>query len=625
MSDYYPLLKRQISKLLSNVDMQAEPWPVFLNAVNHTYQKFDFDQRTLENSLTLSSEELVQANDEMRAVFQAIPDQLFHFDHDGRIISYKSGTSSQHYLIQDRLINKTVDEVFNREIIQRFRSAISEVVNNVSTLVFDFAVVFEHRVYYYETRVMRVRGQQVVALVRDITERKQADEQIAFLAYHDNLTGLPNNRLFKDRLQQSISHAQRNDSMLAVLFLDLDRFKLINDSMGHDVGDKLLQVIADRLIEGTRRQDSIGVNMTFDANSVARLGGDEFTILLEKVSSQASITTVAKRLIDISALPIYIDNHEIFTSTSIGIALYPNDGKEADTLLKNADTAMYHAKKQGRNNFQFFDPSMNEASVEQLAIETSLRKAIDNNELVLYYQPQVSIIGGQIVGMEALLRWKHPLKGFISPTSFIPVAEETGMIIKIGEWVIHEACKQGADWAKRGFKPILISVNLSAKQLREDRLNEIIAQILVETGMNPKYLGLELTESAIILDPERALERLKNIKSMGIKMSMDDFGTGYSSLSYLKKFPLDTLKIDQSFIHDIMLNQEDASLVKAIISMAHSLGMDVVAEGVEQQEQLEFLAKHGCDTIQGYLFSRALPAEKVEELLPRIIGEEASD
>ena len=625
MSDYYPLLKRQISKLLSNVDMQAEPWPVFLNAVNHTYQKFDFDQRTLENSLTLSSEELVQANDEMRAVFQAIPDQLFHFDHDGRIISYKSGTSSQHYLIQDRLINKTVDEVFNREITQRFRSAISEVVNTVSTLVFDFAVVFEHRVYYYETRVMRVRGQQVVALVRDITERKQADEQISFLAYHDNLTGLPNNRLFKDRLQQSIAHAQRNDSMLAVLFLDLDRFKLINDSMGHDVGDKLLQVIADRLIEGTRRQDSIGINITFDTNSVARLGGDEFTILLEKVSGQASITTVAKRLIDLSALPIHIDNHEIFTSASIGIALYPNDGKEADTLLKNADTAMYHAKKQGRNNFQFFDPSMNEASVEQLAIETSLRKAIDNNELVLYYQPQVSIMSGQIVGMEALLRWKHPLKGFISPTAFIPVAEETGMIIKIGEWVIHEACKQGADWAKRGFKPILISVNLSAKQLREDRLSEIIAQILVETGMNPKYLGLELTESAIILDPERALERLKNIKSMGIKMSMDDFGTGYSSLSYLKKFPLDTLKIDQSFIHDIMLNHEDASLVKAIISMAHSLGMDVVAEGVEQQEQLEFLGLHGCDTIQGYLFSRALPAEKVEELLPRIIGQEASD
>ena len=618
MTDHYPLLKRQISKLLKDVDLTVEPWSTFLDAVNRSYYKFDFDQRTLENSLTLSSEELVQANDEMRAVFQAIPDQLFHFDHDGRVISYKHGTSSQHYLTQERLINKPLDEVFNKEIVQRFRNAITEVVNTVSTLVFDFAVVFEHRVYYYEARVMRVRGRQVVTVVRDITERKQADEQIAFLAYHDNLTGLPNNRLFKDRLQQSIAHAKRNDSMLAVLFLDLDRFKLINDSMGHDVGDKLLQVIADRLTEGTRRQDSIGINIAFDANSVARLGGDEFTILLEKVSGQTSITTVARRLIELTAQPINIDNHEIFTSTSIGIALYPNDGEEADTLLKNADTAMYYAKKQGRNNFQFFDPSMNQASVEQLAIETSLRKAIEHNELMLYYQPQVSIVSGQIVGMEALLRWKHPVKGFISPTSFIPVAEETGMIISIGEWVIREACKQGADWAKRNFKPILISVNLSAKQLREERLNEIIAQILVETGMNPKYLGMELTESAIILDPERALERLKNIKSLGIKMSMDDFGTGYSSLSYLKKFPLDTLKIDQSFIHDILLNQEDASLVKAIISMAHSLGMDVIAEGVEQQEQLEFLGMYQCDAIQGYLFSRPLPADEVEKLLPKL-------
>ena len=617
MAEFYPLLKRQISKLLKSIDTSAEPWPAFLDAVNHTYNKFDIDQRTLENSLTLSAEELVQANDEMHAVFQAIPDQLFHFDHNGHIISYKSGTSSQHYLTQTRLINKLVDDVFNKEIVQRFRNAITEVVNSVSTLVFDFAVVHERHVYYYETRVMRVRGQQVVALVRDITARKQADEQIAFLAYHDNLTGLPNNRLFKDRLQQSIAHAQRNDAQLAVMFLDLDRFKLINDSMGHDVGDKLLQVIADRLTEGTRRQDSVGINIAFDANSVARLGGDEFTILLENVGGQLSITTVAKRLIELSALPIHIDSHEIFTSASIGIALYPNDGTEVDSLLKNADTAMYHAKKQGRNNYQFFDPSMNEASVEQLAIETSLRKAIENNELALYYQPQISISTKQIVGMEALLRWRHPGKGFISPSAFIPVAEETGMIINIGEWVIREACKQGADWTSRGFEPVVISVNLSAKQLREERLNEIIAQILVETGMNPKYLGLELTESAIILDPERALERLKNIKSLGIKMSMDDFGTGYSSLSYLKKFPLDTLKIDQSFIHDLMTNNEDASLVKAIISMAHSLGMDVVAEGVEHQAQLDFLGENNCDTIQGYLYSRPIPANEMEKLLSK--------
>ena len=613
---YYHLLKRQISNLLKGVNLQAEPWPAFLEAVNQAYQKFEFDQRTLENSLTLSAEELVQANDEMQAVFQAIPDQLFHFDHDGRILSYKSG-SSQHYLTSDRLIGKMLDEVFNREIVGRFHDAINEVINNISTLVFDFAVIHERHVYYYESRVMRVRGQQVVALVRDITERKQAEEQIAYLAYHDNLTGLPNNRLFKDRLQQSIAHAERNNTLLAVMFLDLDRFKLINDSMGHNVGDKLLQIIADRLTEGTRRQDSIGKNVTFDANSVARLGGDEFTILLEKVSGQQAITTVAKRLIDLCARPILIDGHEIFTSASIGISLYPIDGNETESLLKNADTAMYHAKKQGRNNFQFFDTSMNQASVEQLAIETSLRKAIENNELALYYQPQISISTGLIVGMEALLRWKHPHKGFISPTAFIPVAEETGLITSIGEWVINEACKQGALWANQGYLPVAISVNLSAKQLREERLNDIIARILHETGMNPKYLGMELTESAIIIEPERALARLQSIKSLGIKLSMDDFGTGYSSLSYLKKFPLDTLKIDQSFIHDLVTNNEDASLVKAIISMAHSLGMDVIAEGVENQDQMEFLRLNDCDIIQGYLFSRPLPASELAKFLPK--------
>jgi diguanylate cyclase (GGDEF)-like protein len=615
MPDYNHLLKNQIDNLLHNIDLGIEPWPTFLGAINRAYQKFDNDQRTLEHSLTLSSEELVQANDEMRAVFQAIPDQLFHFDRDGKILSYKSGSSSQHYLISDRLISKPLDEVFNKEIVGRFHDAITEVATNINSLIFEFAVIHERHVYYYESRVMRVRGQQVVALVRDITERKQSEEQIAYLAYHDNLTGLPNNRLFKDRLQHCIAHAERNNSILAVMFIDLDRFKLINDSMGHDVGDKLLQIIADRLTEGTRRHDSIGINVAIDANSVARLGGDEFTILLEKVSGQKAISTVAKRLIELSARPIIIDNHEIFTSASIGIAIYPTDGKEADTLLKNADTAMYHAKKQGRNNFQFFDTSMNAESVEQLAIETSLRKAIENNELMLYYQPQVSISSGQIVGMEALLRWKHPQKGFISPTSFIPVAEETGQINSIGEWVIREACTQGAEWAKQGYQPITISVNLSAKQLREERLNEIISRILVETGMNPKFLGMELTESAIIIEPERALARLQSIKSLGIKMSMDDFGTGYSSLSYLKKFPLDTLKIDQSFIRDLMVNNEDASLVKAIISMAHSLGMDVIAEGVEKPEQMEFLRQNACDTIQGYLFSRPLPAVELTKLL----------
>jgi diguanylate cyclase (GGDEF)-like protein len=617
MADYYPLLQRQISELLNNIDLHAGPWPEFLAAVNQAYHKFDHDQRTLEHSLTLSSEELVLANEEMRAVFQAIPDQLFHFDRDGRIITYKAGNSEQHYLRDSKLINRSLKEVFNREVTDKFLTAINEVALNVASLVFEFVVIHERRVYYYEARMMRIKNQQVIALVRDITERKQAEEQISYLAYHDNLTGLPNNRLFKDRLKQSIAHAERNKTKIAVMFLDLDRFKLINDSMGHDIGDKLLQVIGDRLMEGVRRQDSVGINISHSTTSVARLGGDEFTILLEDITSINTINVVAKRLIDIIAEPMLIDAQEVFTSTSIGISIYPNDGNEAEILLKHADTAMYHAKKQGRNNYQFFDESMNLASIEQLAIETNLRKAIENNELILHYQPQVDVRSGQIVGMEALLRWKHPTKGFISPAVFIPVAEETGQIAVLGEWVIRQACRQGADWESQGYKPVCISVNLSAKQLREERLNEIIARILFETGMNPKYLGLELTESAIIIDPELALSRLHNIKSLGVKLSLDDFGTGYSSLSYLKRFPIDTLKIDQSFIRDILVERENAALVKAIISMAHSLDMDVVAEGVEVQEQLEYLGANGCDTIQGFLFSRPLPADEIAKMLPK--------
>jgi EAL domain-containing protein (putative c-di-GMP-specific phosphodiesterase class I) len=318
--------------------------------------------------------------------------------------------------------------------------------------------------------------------------------------------------------------------------------------------------------------------------------------------------------------PILLGDQEVYTSTSIGIAVYPADGDDVEVLLKNADAAMYHAKEQGRNNYQFFTRSMNDASVEQLQLENNLRKALTKGEFCLYYQPQVSVVSGQLVGMEALIRWRHPDKGFISPAVFIPVAEETGMIMEIGEWVIQEACRQSAEWRDKGYKPIRISVNLSAKQLKDERLPEIIASNIFDTGLEAKYLGVELTESAIILEPEMALVRLQNIKSLGVKLSLDDFGTGYSSLSYLKRFPIDTLKIDQAFIRDVKVDHEDAALVKAIIAMAHGLGMDVVAEGVELQEQLEFLGAHSCDTIQGFLFSRPLPAEEIEGMLNKTMN-----
>lgn len=616
-SDIYHLLKQQIQQYLQTVDTSTSPFKDFLGAVDDAYQKFDADQRALEHSLTLSAEELVQANEEMNAVFQAIPDQLFHLDSNGRIISYKLGQSSHHYLKEDRLINRYLKDVTDIEVVEKFEVSIKQVLEQLSTKHFEFVIVHDRKIYYYEVRMMPLKTKAVIALVRDITERKLAEEQIAFLAYHDSLTALPNNRLFKDRLQHAISQAERSQKMLAVMFLDLDRFKLINDTMGHSAGDELLKITSQRLIEAVRKTDSVAINASGLSSSIARLGGDEFTILLDEVESIQAVTHIAERIVKSVSMPMMLERQEVHISTSIGIAMYPDDGKHSDEILKHADAAMYHAKAQGRNNFQFYADSMNKSSVELLALENNLHKAVEQEELCLYYQPQVNVLSGQLVGMEALIRWKHPEQGFISPGMFIPVAEETGMIMQIGEWVIREACEQGVRWIKSGYNLHKISVNLSARQLKDEGLSTLIASVLEETGMPAENLCIELTESALILDPEIALIRLQKIKELGVTLSLDDFGTGYSSLSYLKRFPIDTLKIDQEFIRDVKIDHEDAALVKAIISMAHGLGMDVIAEGVEMQEQLDFLGANSCDTIQGFLFSRPLPAGELEAMLTK--------
>lgn len=616
MSQYIDILERLISEHLGDKDLSEPAWSKFLERVNDVLVNSDFKQRTLEQSLTLSAEELVMANDEMHAVFQAIPDQLIHFDEYGSVITYKSGLSSHHYLTTDRIINKSLHDITSDEIAEKFNDAIEQVVKRRTSINFEFVFNHEDTDFYYEVRVMPVKKQQVIALVRDITERKNAEEQIAYLAYHDSLTGLPNNRLFKDRLKQGLEHAKRDNTLLAVMFLDLDRFKIINDTMGHGVGDKLLQVTSDRLLECVRSSDSVSINSDNPvSSSVARMGGDEFTIMIEGLKSAQEVNKIARRITESISQPINLDGQDVYTSTSIGIALYPDDGTGVDALLKNADAAMYHAKDQGKNNFQYYNESMNQASSERLSLENDLHKALENQEFELYYQPQLSVTTGKVVGMEALIRWKHPEKGFISPVVFIPVAEETGMILQIGEWVIREACRQCVEWIHSGYRPVKISVNLSAKQLKEEKLNGMLAKILVETGMPVKYLGIELTESAIIGEPELALLRLNKIKEIGLQLSLDDFGTGYSSLSYLKRFPIDTLKIDQAFVRDIKTDHEAAALVKAIISMAHSLDMDVVAEGVESQDQLEYLGACSCDTIQGFLFSKPVPAKEVEDML----------
>ncbi|VAW58633.1 diguanylate cyclase/phosphodiesterase (GGDEF & EAL domains) with PAS/PAC sensor(s) [hydrothermal vent metagenome] len=613
----YYLLEQQIDEHLLTVDISSSPIKEFLDSVNTAYEKFDVQKRTLDQSLTLSAQELMLANDEINLVFHAIPDQLFHFDTHGKIISYKLGQSSHHYIINERLINQQIKDVFNVEIVDKFLVFIKQVAEQLSAKHFEFVLYFEKKIYYYEVRMMPLKSQEVIALIRDITERKLSEDQIAFLAYHDSLTALPNSRLFKDRLEHAISQAERNNKILAILFLDLDRFKLINDTMGHSAGDELLKITSQRLIEAVRKTDSVAINASDTSSSIARSGGDEFTILLDDVENVQAIIRIAERIVENVSQAMTLDNQEVHISTSIGIALYPDDGNDADALLKHADSAMYHAKAQGRNNFQFFADSMNESSVELLLLENNLYKAIEQKELCLYYQPQVNALTHKMVGMEALIRWQHPEKGFISPAVFIPVAEETGMIMRIGEWVFREACEQGVRWMKSGYQLQKISVNLSARQLKDAGLPNLIALILEETGMPASKLCIELTETALILEPEVALARLTKIKELGVSLSLDDFGTGYSSLSYLKRFPIDTLKIDQEFIRDVKVDHEDAALVKAIISMAHGLGMDVIAEGVEVQEQLDFLGSHDCDTIQGYFFSRPLPAKELEELLKK--------
>jgi len=452
----------------------------------------------------------------------------------------------------------------------------------------------------------------MAGIMQDITERKQAEAQIYHLAYFDSLTGLPNRLLFKEHLGHALARAERSDRLAAILFLDLDRFKNINDTLGHSIGDKLLQGVAERLLICVRKSDLVGRDDGSDlASSVARLGGDEFTVLLTELNSIQDAARVSQRIIDSVSHPFILDSHEVTVTTSIGISLFPNDGKDIVTLIKNADTAMYYAKDLGRNNFQFYTQSMNASTLERLALENHLRKALEREEFLLHYQPQLDIISKEVIGVEALVRWRHNELGMVSPGEFIPLAEETGLIIEIDEWVLRKACEQAVIWLESGFPPITMSVNLSGQHFIRKNLLETVDRALKDTGLNPRLLELELTESVLMKNAEETVSTLRALKEMGVHISIDDFGTGYSSLSYLRRFPLDTLKIDRSFVKEIPADSDSAEITKAIIAMAHSLKLRVLAEGVETEEQYAFLRDHGCEVLQGFLYSRPLPYEEL--------------
>jgi diguanylate cyclase len=432
----------------------------------------------------------------------------------------------------------------------------------------------------------------------------KAELDLNYLAMVDPVTNLPNRNALNLRITQAVARAERINKGLAVLFLDLDNFKIINDTLGHDAGDELLHQVGLRLTNALR-----------GADSVFRLGGDEFTVLIEDIVESADAALIGKNLISALQHPFSLKNRDVYVTTSIGISYYPEDARDFKTLLKNADTAMYHAKSRGKNNFQFFSSDMNARAHKRLEVETSLRRAIENNEFEVYYQPQMDLRSGEVVCMEALIRWRHPERGLVSPLDFIPIAEETGLILPIGAWILKQACLQCRLWHSAGFTKLKIAVNLSGKQFNQENLTGQIAQILRETNLDPAYLELEITESAIMETNNHAIDILSQLRQMGLSLSIDDFGTGYSSMNYLKRFPISKLKIDRSFVKDIPGDAEDGAITAAIIALSKALNIAVVAEGVETKQQADFLLNHQCHLVQGFLYSKPMPVPQADVFL----------
>jgi len=509
----------------------------------------------------------------------------------------------------EEMTGKTARELgISDELIRHWIEVFRYFLETRETMTFEYEFPHQGRVYSYQGSISPIydstcaRPRFSFAAV-DLTARKQAEQEIQKLAYFDTLTGLPNRGLLEDRLIQIMAQSLREGWQVGVLFLDLDRFKWINDTLGHTAGDILLQEIAERLQNRLRASDT-----------VARLGGDEFVIVLSAVKHEQDIAHTTQHIMDSLSLPVELEGQKIFISASIGIAIYPTDGHDVNSLLRNADTAMYVAKETGRNNYKFFSQEMNLRAVERMTLETNLRRALEKEEFYLNFQPQVDCKTGEIVGVEALLRWNCPDAGLISPAKFIPIAEETGLIIPIGEWVLRTACREARSW-QDDIASVRIAVNISGCQFKQANLVDMVAGILQETGLDPDKLELELTESMLMENSDNAVTMLQELKALGVHLAIDDFGTGYSSLTYLKHFPLDRLKIDQLFIRDICTNPDDASIAEAIIAMAHSLGLEVMAEGVETGEQMGFLQSRNCYEMQGYYISRPVSDETIRGLL----------
>jgi diguanylate cyclase (GGDEF)-like protein len=565
------------------------------------------------------------ALNDLRGLIRAVPDLIFIVNKDGEVQEELSGPDAQHTQQIKALSTASEINFYPCENDDRALSCIKRALETGKPQVYEH--ILEGLDIYLETRFVPRDKTSVLAIVRDITERKNSEARIFNLAYYDELTELPNRQLFSQSLEQTIALARRDGQKFAVLFVDLDRFKRINDTLGHSVGDELLKEVAGRLQKCTRSTDSVA---RFEPGQdggikLARLGGDEFVIKLYGIDSDETVSAIASRIISVLTPPFTCEGHQFVVTPSIGIAVYPQDGETGEELLMNADSAMYRAKFVGRNNYKFFSETMRTKSLHRLDLENQIRKAIDNNQFELHYQPKVDVETWSLVGAEALLRWNHPDRGAIAPDAFIPVAEETGLIVPIGQWVLREACKQVRAWSTLPTGAIPVSVNISSHQFNSDGLIEDVFDAVAGAGIDALLLELEITESVLLQDADNTLVSLRRLKEAGVSLSVDDFGTGYSSLSYLKRFPIDTLKIDRSFVKDLHSDADDAAICAAILAMSQQLGLNVVAEGVETEGQLEFLRRHGCNQIQGYLCSKPLSADDFAAMLVQISGGTTDD
>ena len=548
-----------------------------------------------------------------RAVLAAIPDTFFRLSKEGYYLDYERGHDATAALPVDHCVGKHIAEVLPQEIADRLLEQMQVVLDTQHIRSVDYELIRFGAVQHFEARLVATGANEVLGLVRDISERKRTEEQIRRLAYCDSLTGIPNRQAFLETLERELHRSKIGNKKFAVLFMDLDAFKRINDTLGHNVGDHLLKIVSERLRETIRPSDL--VSRGDQSHNLARLGGDEFTILIPDLERVENALNVAHRVKDAMRRPFMIEGHEIFVTASIGISLFPEDGDDCDSLLKYADTAMYHAKNCGKNNAKLYSSSLTMQIMSHVKLEVGLRKALKNEELYLLYQPQIDVRTSEIVGVEALVRWRHPERGIISPTEFIPLAEETGLIVPIGEWVLRTACVQARQWQKATKRALRMAVNLSAKQFKDENLTQIVVSALNDTGLEPRLLELELTEGTLMDDARATMATLEQLRAIGVFLSIDDFGTGYSSMNYLKRFDVRALKIDKSFICGLPQDSENAAITRAIIAMAHGLKMIVVAEGVETDEQLVMLEEYGCDLVQGFYLGHPSPHETITQML----------